>query len=240
MQNDLGNAVVVDSDEVWLGAVVRSLEAYGFLSIATARSFRDAENVLSGEETVVVTEVVVAHESCVSLVARVRRARSSSLVVAMSDRASRAQVFRLRDHGVHAYLEKPFTAPALHQCLESLARAQLSCIGRAPMPAATEPLGRSHMQPLVDELVSRYREMRNLTNAETDVLRALLFGERRADIARERCVSVNTVKTQTRSILGKCQATTVRELTRDFMHQLRSTAMSNHAVAPPGVTASVR
>jgi len=216
----LKRAVVVDGDEIWLKQVERALEGYGFPSVATARSFQHAEVLLTGEEDVLVTEVVVAHESCFALVARVLQARSHARVLAMSNRASRPQVFRLREHGVHAYLEKPFAAPALHRCLESLARTDLGYDGGAPLSLAPEPPTNSRARPAVDAMLHHYRQVCSLTNAEAEVLRALLCGERRVDIAGERCVSINTIKTQIRSILGKCQATTVRQLRRELMNQL--------------------
>jgi len=218
----LGRALVVDSDPIWRGVVERALVAYGFCAVTAAASLEQARRELSGEEDVIVTEVVVAHETCLAFVAsaveRSRRAR----IVAMSDRAPRPQVFRLRDCGVSAYLEKPFAASALHDCLEMLVRP----VSRSSLTTAqaAAPQGPGAWDAIVEERLYAYRDRFLLTSAEVDVLRMLLGGMRRAEIARDRCISINTVKTQVRSILAKSGATNVRELRWAFMHAARSPA----------------
>jgi DNA-binding NarL/FixJ family response regulator len=81
---------------------------------------------------------------------------------------------------------------------------------------------------VVEDVLHRYREQHRLTNAELAVLRALVHGMRRSQIARDHCKSINTVKTQVRAILSKSGAGSVRELMHDFAHSVRLHA--GHAV----------
>jgi hypothetical protein len=53
--------MVIDSDPVWLSAVERGLRAYGFREVKVAATLASAWQLFSGDENVIVTEVVVAH-----------------------------------------------------------------------------------------------------------------------------------------------------------------------------------
>jgi DNA-binding NarL/FixJ family response regulator len=212
---------VIDDDPVWLGAVERGLHAYGFESVATASTLEIAWRNFTGQETVIVTEVVVAHEACFSFVDRVLAQSQDARIVAMSNRAPRPQVFRLRDYGVSAYLEKPFCRQALHDCLErSMRTARQDCLMAIHRNDRSRVnLDGSH-SVAVEDVLHWYKEHHRLTNAEVEVLRALVQGARRTEIASDRCISINTVKTQVRAILSKSEAPTVRQLMHDFFFRL--------------------
>lgn len=211
--------MVIDSDPVWLSAVERGLRAYGFREVKVAATLASAWQLFSGDENVIVTEVVVAHEVCFSFVSRALQRRALP-VIAMSERAPRPQVFRLHEYGVKAYLEKPFATPALHDCLEALGRSHL---GRHD---ARESVSGGVAEPVLEDVLHRFRAQYRLTNAEIDVLRALVKGLRRTDVARDRCISVNTVKTQVRSLLSKSGAASIRMLRRELAEELRRSSMS--------------
>lgn len=219
-----GRALIVDSDPIWLEAIRRWLDAYGLRSIVTANSIASANSALAGNEDVVITEVTVARESCFGLVARAAERGTVPTIIAMSDRAPRAQVFRLKDFGVHAYLEKPFDAATLYRCLEQLANRVRCALGRDPLAdaARSSAPASGSISAGVEAVVAVHRDRYHLTNAETEVLRCILRGMRRVDVARERSISVNTVKTQVRSLLWKSGANTVRQLVGRATHELRS------------------
>jgi DNA-binding NarL/FixJ family response regulator len=215
--------LIVDSDPVWLEAVRRWLSAYGLRSIATASNIASANGALAGNEDVVITEVTVARETCFGLVARAVGRSARPAVIAMSDRASRAHVFRLKDFGVHAYLEKPFDASTLYRCLEHLAsNVHVRAADREAPDAPTRgnETDAGALSASVEAVVAAHRDRYRLTNSEAEVLRCILRGMRRIEVARERGISINTVKTQVRSLLWKSGATSVRELVRLAAHDL--------------------
>jgi DNA-binding NarL/FixJ family response regulator len=129
-------------------------------------------------------------------------------VVAVSDVASRPQVFRLRDYGVDAYLEKPINAELLRRSLLALVE------GRELTEARNSFVGVRALATgrLLDETLASCRTQFSLTSAEMDVLRCAVAGLNRSDIARERSISPNTVKTQVRALLNKSGQRTLRAL----------------------------
>jgi DNA-binding NarL/FixJ family response regulator len=209
-------ALIVDSDPTWLHALRRWLAAYGLLSVVTANSMASANQALEGDEDVVITEVMVARESCFGFVARAIDRPSAPVVIAMSDRAPRAHVFRLKDFGVSAYLEKPFDAGALYRCIEQTPAATAI---RSSSDAPQLRLPEAGVSATIEAALARQRARHHLTNAEAEVLRCMMHGMRRAEVARERSISVNTVKTQVRSLLWKCGAENIRELVRQAMRE---------------------
>lgn len=224
----VARALVIDSDPIWLRLVERALSCYGFESVAAAASFSMALGRLTGRENVVVTEVLVAHETCFSFVRHVAEHSSTAFVIAMSDRAPRPHVFNLRACGVNAYIEKPFTVAALHHCLSRLHQAELgverleSRVSRRSLPEAHDP----------GQTLESFRARFGYTNAELEVLRCILRGMRRVDIARERCTSVNTVKTQVRSLLVKSGAGNLREIIQEVVHDMRQRAGNGLSAGP--------
>jgi DNA-binding NarL/FixJ family response regulator len=109
----------------------------------------------------------------------------------MSATAPRSNIFCLRDYGVAAYLEKPFSQTDLRRCIMPLVAG--------PVSTAGETIDDDSMERALLALHRRY----SLTSAQREVLRCAARGLCRGEIARARAVSRNTVKTQIRHILAK-------------------------------------
>jgi DNA-binding NarL/FixJ family response regulator len=161
--------------------------------------------------------------------------RSSSVaIVAVSQQAARSDVFRLRDYGVHTYLEKPIDPAVLHRSLVTLS----SCGESAPRAADRIGVGMWVMDRLIEETLNDYTARYRLSNAEVEVLRCAVAGKNRADIARDRSVSTNTVKTQIRALLAKSGHATLHDLVIAFQamvqqSDVRRSAASFSSSSPP-------
>lgn len=218
-RSHLSKALVVDDDDVWLGAICKTVRACGIETV-TACDLRSARDRLDASFDVVITEVVVRHESCFSLLSAVRRLSAVSAVIAISARAPRPIVFRLMEFGATAYLEKPFTPAALRS---AVAAPVIATLAVRPTPAAPEmPAGLE-----VDTLIELCRERYRLTGAEADVLRCALQGLSHREIADERARSLNTIKTLVRSLLTKSGAPSVRVLVRQLQRNLLLADLGN-------------
>lgn len=180
--------------------------AYGYGIVATAPTFRTARDRLRGDEDLVIVEPSIAHESLETFLRELHAHAAPPRVIATSGRASRPEVFRLRGQGVCAYLDKPFAAAALHHCLQRLDQnafcASRSSLRRLESTATTR----------LEAVIASYRDRFQLTLAETEVLDCVVRGMCRADIAAHRTTSINTVKTQLKSLLAKSGAASLREI----------------------------
>jgi DNA-binding NarL/FixJ family response regulator len=206
---DGSKALVVDADPTWARVVERGLIAHGVRKVLTVPSFPVAKACIEGGEDIVVTEVVIAQASCLEFLEHIRAKTRVRYVVAMSAHAPRPQVFRLRDLGAHAYLEKPFSDTTLRRCLERLDQPPHDGFGPSQVVSVPTPTGEKGPIDLAVEVV---RRRFHLTDAETEILRCCVRGMNRAEVAQRRATSLNTVKTQIRSLLSKSGAESLRAL----------------------------
>lgn len=199
-------ALVVDDDAVWRQAILRILYTRG-IAASVAPDFQRAQSLLDPSFDLVVSEVIVRHEACFPFLALVRNVIPCASLIAISDRAPRPLVFRLREFGVDSYLEKPISSPSLHRCLDAL---EPGVALRLPVRQAADPSGGMELD------VHSLRVHCHLTGAEVDVLRGALKGLNRDEIAFERGRSLNTIKTLVRSLLSKTGTTSIRALVRQL------------------------
>ncbi len=193
------SALIVDSDDVYTSLLAREVKPFVSGDIHIARVIDDAMILLHKKVDLILTEVIIGCQSCFPLLRAARDKNAAVPILTMSGRATRPQIFRLRDYGVCAYLDKPIDLSLLRQWLEALSDGR-----ELPRPTPFY-LGNGirALEQHVDTTLVEYRRKFAFTRAEVEVLRYALCGMNRADISRERRTSQNTVKTQIRNLLNK-------------------------------------
>lgn len=214
MRNYFRQALVVESDEVDRCMTRRALLEYGVGEVNVAPDICLAKHRLVEGVDMLVTGLIVAGEACVPLVERLRSMRSPPRVLVTGHHAPPALLFRLAKLAeVDAYLEKPLTRQVLWRRLDTFQGTRLGSASILSGSQNSDPNGVDAADhAVIEHALEELRSRRRLTNAELEVLRCGVSGMTRLDIATERRVSVNTLKTQVRSLLRKCQATTLESL----------------------------
>ncbi len=190
------HALVVDSDRVWRETVARAVRKFERCHVQIASNLAEGCALIHSATDLVVTEVLLDREACFPLLHTAREKSPGARLVAVSGSASRTQVFRLHDYRVDAYLEKPFRTADLYRYLEPASPPGLR---RRVQPRAISGNG-------VEPALNQFRQRYCLSSAQCEILRCGLQGLRPSEIARERGVSINTIKTQIRQLLAKTGA----------------------------------
>lgn len=196
-------ALIVDTDEIWRCALVRSLQGFGMRCVDQAADLSAACLLAQRAVDVLITEIVLGGEACYPLLGAARQAHPRVRLIAISDRASRRQVFRLLEYGVEAYFEKPISRSQLYEQLTGPSQSRYLPVQRRRDRSSDNALER---------FVQSCREDYALTRTMCEVLRCALSGLRLHEIAAERGVSPNTIKTQVRQLLARTGACTLQEL----------------------------
>jgi|GEM_PF-4315544 len=198
-------ALILDDDLACAAFAEKALLGLGIGDVNRVTNMSGALASLQRLPDLLLTEVVVAQQSCIPALERIRQLGASPTIIAFSARATRSQVFRLQSLGVSTFLEKPFSAHTLRQAVQ----------GGVPTLTRVSSRGAD-----LDERLEAYRALYRLTNAEIDVLRHSLLGMSREEIAVERGVSVNTLKTHVKSILSKTSCPSMKVLARQHQRAI--------------------
>lgn len=208
------SVLAVDPGAQWAPRLAEVVRRRGVASVWQARSFAEAGALLAKSLELVVTEVRIGEQRCFEFLNAVAQRSPVSVVVATSSDASLQEVFNLRDHGAKWFLEQPISVQRLDTFLDAAF-------------AAPDGLGPS--------LCTVVPGCGQLTLTERDTLQHLLRGMSYRKIAASRRVSLNTVKTQVRSVLSKLGATNQRELLSQL---LRDRPVGDASGEFPAFTAS--
>ncbi|MFO0555393.1 MAG: response regulator [Polyangiaceae bacterium] len=150
--------LVVDDDAKLVRAVSGALSDEGREVVCCGDVARVAEVLESFRPDLVLLDVKLPDGDAFSVLEQLRVRGCAPLVVAMSGEATQSEAFRLAQHGVRAYVTKPFTLAELERAIAE-ARAEPPAI--APHLAQTvglrplEDVEREVRDTLVDEALSR-------------------------------------------------------------------------------------
>lgn len=136
--------LVVEDDEAIGHEVCRILEGWGSAAVL-AQTAGAGHEALAGQPPfeLLLVDVRLPDDSVFPLLAEAAAQSPSPVAVAMSGRASPDEAFRLAQHGVRAYLAKPFTRSELAAAIET------GCDEDTPLePAIAERVGRIPMRDL--------------------------------------------------------------------------------------------
>jgi DNA-binding NarL/FixJ family response regulator len=215
------NVLIVDDDEIARATLGRAMREYGAREVATAPTLSAGRDRLERTTDLLITAAVIAGEACFPLLDRVRAHCADSHVVALDRRTPGRLLFRLGQRcEVSALLEKPIERRVLFRCLDSLDSVRHRAATRSSIDTAAAALEPEALESFLETLRAPFR----LTRAEVEVLRCGVAQMGRADIALQRGVSTNTLKTQVRSLLAKTGAPSLESLASRVRRDAKRTA----------------
>jgi DNA-binding NtrC family response regulator len=144
LPNRIQRVLVVEDDEAIGQEVCRILESWGTDATLAQTASAAHEALARGAPfELLLVDVRLPDDSVFPLLAEAAAQSPSPVTVAMSGRASPDEAFRLAQHGVRAYLPKPFTRAELAAAIET------GCDEDTPLePAIAERVGRVPMRDL--------------------------------------------------------------------------------------------
>jgi DNA-binding NarL/FixJ family response regulator len=202
-------ALVVEDDPVLRRALARSFRGWG-LQTLEADSVRSAQLMLRLEPDLVLTDVCLPDGTGQDVATKAARLHSHPFIVAMSGKASPAEVFELARAPVRLYVEKPFTIAELVERID----AAVAVSNGDAIP--------EHLQSELLHQVRRLAIERALTPREAECVRLTLAGTPRAALAQALGVSPNTCKTLIRGVLRKCGTKRLAQVTTMILTRARS------------------
>lgn len=104
------------------------------------------------------------------------------------------------------------TRAAANAAVEAGAQFAFKPLTRKTLQAFVGDALASRRRGRLDAVLARLRRARDLGDRETELVELAVYGVSRADLAARLCVTENTVKSQVRSVLVKCDAATLDEL----------------------------
>lgn len=191
----LGRFLIVDPDEQTARALADTCRA--FRVTETVRDYTEAVRVLDSPRRLValITEIDLPSKDGLELVVRARKTLPLLPVLVLTARAEPALINR-----AHLLRAEYHCKPTHRSSLRGFLRRAI----------AMERVEDQRITWAIDELCRRHR----LTPREVDLLVAAVAGVPRKVLADELGVSENTLKTQVRGLLRKCDASTLEELAR--------------------------
>jgi DNA-binding NarL/FixJ family response regulator len=187
-------ALVIDEDE----RVAQTLQSVGLRHVRWVTGLEQGLASCERAPDLLVVEVT-QRTGAQNIFTESRLRGVHTIVVATSATATRAQVFALHDYGVACFWDKPVCPQLVQMSLSSLSQRR-----EHQKPAA--------LAQRADRRVAQLRERFGLTAAESEILSYALLRLTYDEMADRRAVSRNTIKSQVRSLLGKLELTSLRDV----------------------------
>lgn len=139
---NLERVLVIEDDTALRTAVVRIIGGWGDAELIEAGTAAEARELLAGSAPpdLMIMDVRLPDHSAFNVLEAAAELSPAPVIVAMSGKASPHEAFRLREHGVRAYLSKPFSAQELADTIETARNATpnlepliTASVGRVPM-----------------------------------------------------------------------------------------------------------
>jgi DNA-binding NarL/FixJ family response regulator len=201
--------LVLDDDALFCRGVRRALSASADVVAASTRAEADAA-LADGGWAGFIVELSLRDGSGLDWLALVRArgdVAPALVVTRVCKRSSINRAFRLGA----GYLCKPFKADALRPFEKEVLRSNELADARRPLRSGPVRFA---------TLAAEFGREHGLTRCETEIVVASLAGSSRAEIVTQRCVSMNTYKTQVKGILRKVGAGSLRALRDRLLGEL--------------------
>jgi DNA-binding NarL/FixJ family response regulator len=195
--------LVVAGAGAWAPLLGDVLTEHG-ASVIRVSNFEQGMLHLTKEINTVFTEVRIGRERCFGFLSRVLGCNAHASVVAISGNAPLRDIFLLRDYGVRHFIEYPVSRPKVEAILAAQASSNEARTFDVPLACKTA----------------------RMTAMEQATLDCVIRGMTHKEIAANRGVSANTVKSQIRSILSKMGVSNQKQLLSKMMHARAASSLS--------------
>lgn len=198
--------LIIEDDSAIRKTLVRLASEWA-REVVPVGTLREARQEVSRSFDLLVTDVRLPDGTIFDIVEAVAERPARPKIVVISGAASPEEVFRLAKVGADAFLSKPFGLTEARNALAKVATRE----GSHP---------RSVTPPSVSTLELRleaFARANGLTEQHTALLRALLRGVPRKQLAAALGISENTCKTLVRRLLARCGADRMADIVNELL-----------------------
>jgi two-component system nitrate/nitrite response regulator NarL len=193
--------LLVDDHRVFAEALAALLAAERGISRVTVASTLDAARarLVSDRPDLVLLDLVLADESGYDLLAELAADADAPAAIVLSGRTEPRLIVQAIEAGARGWLTKTTSLGALLTALWQVIDGDMYLAPATLQPVLVHLLGDLHRQRAAAGFVDE------LTPRELDVLRCLVSGMTRAEVAEHLFVSTNTVRTHIQSLLRRSE-----------------------------------
>jgi DNA-binding NarL/FixJ family response regulator len=191
--------LLVDDHRVFADALGEALRAAGGIGRVNHASSLDAARALLATDPpdVVLLDLVLAGESGFDLLGELARRTDAPAVIVLSGSSDPRLIVRALECGAKGWLSKTTRLDALVTAVWQVLDGQMYLAPATLRPVLTHLFSNAQGRRVAAAFVA------DLTPRELEVLRCLVSGMTRAEVAKHLFVSMNTVRTHVQSLLRR-------------------------------------